>query len=58
MGNTVTFQPLPSLAPKAKATWRVTVKALKAGDVRFTAVMNTDQLTRPVQETEATHLYE
>lgn len=57
-GNVVTFEPLPSLRPKAQSTWRVTVKALKAGDVRFTAVMNTDQLTRPVQETEATHLYE
>ncbi len=57
-GNTVTFEPLPSLAPKAQATWRVTVKALKAGDVRFTTVMTSEQLTRPVQETEATHLYE
>lgn len=57
-GNTVTFAPLPTLAPKAQATWRVTVKALKAGDVRFTAVMTSDQLTRPVQETEATKLYE
>jgi len=58
VGNTVTFSPLGSLAPKAKATWRVVVKAVKAGDVRFTVVMNTDQLTRPVQETEATHLYD
>lgn len=58
VGDTVTFSPLRSLAPKAKATWRVVVKAVKAGDVRFTVVMNTDQLTRPVQETEATHLYE
>ncbi len=57
-GNTVTFEPLPTLAPKAQATWRVTVKAVKAGDVRFTVIMNTEQLTRPVQETEATHLYE
>ena len=57
-GNTITFAPLRSLAPKTKATWRVVVKAVKAGDVRFTVVMNTDQLTRPVQETEATHLYE
>ena len=57
-GNVITFEPLPSLAPKAQATWRVTVKAVKAGDVRFTAVMNTDQLTREVRETEATHLYE
>ena len=56
--KTVTFEPLSTLAPKAQATWRVTVKAVKTGDVRFTVVMNTDQLTRPVQETEATHLYE
>ena len=34
-GSTVTFAPLPSLAPKAKASWRVTVKAVKAGDVRL-----------------------
>ncbi|MBN1391362.1 MAG: DUF11 domain-containing protein [Sedimentisphaerales bacterium] len=57
-GNTITFEPLPTLAPKAQATWRVTVKAVKAGDVRFTVVMNTGQITRPVQETEATNLYE
>jgi uncharacterized repeat protein (TIGR01451 family) len=56
--DTVTFTPLRSLAPKAKATWRVVVKAVKAGDVRFKVTMNTDQITRPVQETEATHLYE
>jgi uncharacterized repeat protein (TIGR01451 family) len=57
-GNTITFAPLRSLAPKNKATWRVVVKALKPGDIRFTVIMNTDQLDRPVQETEATHLYE
>ena len=57
-GNTITFAPLRSLAPKAKATWRVVVKAVKSGDVRFKVTMNTDQLTRPVEETEATHLYE
>ena len=57
-GNKVTFAPLGSLAPKAKAVWRVNVKALKAGDVRFTVAMNSDQLQRPVDETEATHLYD
>jgi uncharacterized repeat protein (TIGR01451 family) len=57
-GNTITFAPLPTLAQKAQATWRVTVKGVKAGDVRFTAVMTSDQLTRPVQETEATKIYE
>jgi uncharacterized repeat protein (TIGR01451 family) len=56
--NTVTFAPLRSLAPKTKATWRVVAKAMKAGDVRFKVTMNTDQIERPVEETEATHLYE
>ena len=54
----ITFAPLASLAPQAKAEWRVVVKALTAGDVRFKATMNTDQIDRPVEETEATHLYE
>lgn len=54
----LTFAPLANLAPKAKATWRVVVAAVKPGDVRFKATLNTDQLTRPVEETEATHLYE
>jgi uncharacterized repeat protein (TIGR01451 family) len=58
IGNKVVFEPLSSLAPKAKATWRVVVKAVKEGDVRFKVTMNTDQITRPVEETESTNLYE
>ena len=54
----VKFLPLSNLAPKAKADWRVVVEAVKPGDVRFKVVMNTDQLTRPVEEAEATHIYE
>jgi len=57
-GGTVTFEPLPSLAAKAKSTWRVTVRAGAAGDVRFAVQMNTDELDRPVDETEATNFYE
>lgn len=57
-GQTVRFFPLGSLAPQAKAAWRVVVEAVRPGDVRFKAVMNADQLTRPVEETESTHLYE
>ncbi|MBN2581520.1 MAG: DUF11 domain-containing protein, partial [Planctomycetes bacterium] len=34
-GKAVTFAPLASLAPKATAVYYVTVKAVKAGDVRF-----------------------
>ncbi len=57
-GNTVTFAPLPNLAPKAEATWRVVVKAVEAGDTRIKVTMNTDMLDRPVEETEATNLYD
>jgi uncharacterized repeat protein (TIGR01451 family) len=57
-GQIVKFFPLSSLEPKAKAVWRVVIAALKPGDVRFKVVMNMDQLTRPVEETESTHLYE
>jgi uncharacterized repeat protein (TIGR01451 family) len=56
-GMKVSFAPLASLNAKAKATWRVTVKAVKEGDVRFGVVMNADQLDRDVQETESTHFY-
>lgn len=55
--GTVTFTPLGSLAPKAKASWQVKVKALKTGDIRFAVEMTTDELTRPVRETEATQIY-
>lgn len=54
----VTFQPLASLAPKAKAAWRVEIKAVKAGDVRFTTMLKSKQLGREVMETEATNFYE
>jgi len=58
IGRTVTFEPLSSLAPKAQASWRVVVKALDDGSVRFRTVMKTDQFPRPVEETEATNFYE
>ena len=57
-GNQIVFQPLASLAPKAVATLRVVVKCTAAGDTRFKLTMNSDQLTRPVDETEATNIYE
>ena len=57
-GQTVRFFPLGSLAPKAQAAWRVVVEAVSPGDVRFKAVMNADQLSRPVEESESTHIYD
>jgi uncharacterized repeat protein (TIGR01451 family) len=56
-GNAVVFDPLPVLAPEAVAEWRIVIKARKAGDVRFTAVIETDQLTESVEENEATNFY-
>lgn len=56
-GQVVTFEPLASLAAKARAEWKVTVKALKAGDVRFKVVMTSEFLKRTVEETEATQQY-
>lgn len=58
VGQTVTFAPLKSLAPKAKATYRVVVKGVAAGDVRFKASLTSDQMTSPAEETESTHVYE
>lgn len=57
-GRTVSFRPLPHLAPGEKATWKVVVRAVEAGDARFKVTLTTDQLRRPVEETESTRLYE
>lgn len=58
IGNQIRFAPLKTLPPNSKATWQVVVKAVKAGDVRFKVSMQTDELDRPVEETEATRHYE
>ncbi|HPM24782.1 MAG TPA: DUF11 domain-containing protein [Phycisphaerae bacterium] len=55
--KTVKFAPLPTLAPKAKAVWTVTVKGVKEGDARFRVNLTSDQIAEPVMETESTHIY-
>jgi len=57
-GKIVTFAPLPTLAPKAKATFRVTVKGVSVGDTRFQVSLKSDQMDTPAMETESTHIYE
>ncbi len=54
----VSFTPLSKLAPKKTATWRVVVRGNSAADARFKVSMTSDQLTSPVDETEATNFYE
>ncbi len=56
-GHIITFAPLAMLPPKATAKWQVIVKALAAGDVRFSAELTSDQFKRPINETEATRQY-
>lgn len=57
-GRTITFAPVATLAPKAEATFRVVIRATAVGDTRFKVTMNSDNLKRPVEETEATNQYE
>ena len=56
-GGKVTFAPLASLAPGRKAQWMVVAKAIDTGDVRVKVSMTSDQLGRPVEETEASNVY-
>lgn len=56
-GKTITYEIVGSIAPKAKASWKVTIKALKAGDARFDTILTSDQTERSVEETESTHQY-
>src|SRR5262249_15592293 len=57
-GQQVSFEPLPKLAARADALYRVKVRGLRPGDWRFTARMICDQLERPVTEQESTQVYD
>ena len=57
-GKNVTFASLPRLAPGARASYRITVRANAAGDVRMQVSMVSAQSTVPVEETESTFLYQ
>ena len=57
-GKELAFAPLPTLAPKATAVYKVTVKGVAVGDVRFRVQLMSDQMKTSVMETESTHIYE
>lgn len=46
-----------SLDPGETVTWKIQLEAVALGDQRFKLIMNSDQLTRPVEETESTIIY-
>lgn len=56
-GHDVVFDPLPRLAPRADAIYRINVKGLAAGDMRFRARIKADGLTEPVLKEESTKVY-
>jgi uncharacterized repeat protein (TIGR01451 family) len=56
-GQQVIFDPLPTLAARADALFRVKVVGLKPGDMRFKVQMMSDQLRQPVYEEESTRVY-
>jgi hypothetical protein len=56
-GKNIIFDPLPKLAPRADVIYRVKVRGLAAGDLRFQARMKADGLTVPVLKEESTKVY-
>lgn len=55
--NTISFEPVAELAPKTEALFRVKVKAIAAGDVRFKASLTSVHLGTPVTKEESTRVY-
>lgn len=54
----VTFAAVKSLAPKESSVYKIVVKGLKPGDVRFKVFLTSDMMTSPVEKSESTHIYE
>jgi hypothetical protein len=57
-GNEIVFEPLPKLAPRADAIYRISVKCTTAGIAHFKARMTSAILTEPVTKEEATRIYQ
>lgn len=56
-GKNVSFAPYPVLGAKEIIEFRVVAEAIAEGDARFRAQMNSDLLSSPVPEEEATQVY-
>ena len=56
-GQQIAFEPLPKLAAKADALYRVKVKTTRSGDWRFKVEMTSGELDSPVHEEESTRVY-
>lgn len=56
--GTLVFAPLPVLAKGQTAEWKVRVRAVGAGDKRFTAKLITRSIKTPVAKSESTNFYQ
>ncbi|MFW6065973.1 MAG: DUF7507 domain-containing protein [Planctomycetota bacterium] len=56
-GQTITFDTIESLEAGGELHYNIRARGLEPGDVRFHVSLTSDQLTSPVEETEATYIY-
>ncbi len=56
-GRELIFEPLPRLAPKADVIYRVQVRGIAPGDIRFRTRIKADGLREPVIREESTRIY-
>ena len=56
-GERIVFAPLPQLAPKAEAKFRVNVQGLRPGDQRTRVQVTTDEVREPITKELSTQVY-
>jgi uncharacterized repeat protein (TIGR01451 family) len=56
-GGRIVFEPLPRLAPKQEAVYKIRVQGKRAGDHRITVQVVSDDTTAPVTKEESTRVY-
>ena len=57
-GQSVTIAPIATLAPGARAEWKIVAKAKSAADARSRWELSSDQFRSAISETESTTLYQ
>jgi hypothetical protein len=53
----VVFAPLPQLAPKADAMFRIHTQGLRAGDQRVRVQLTSDEVQQPITKEVSTRVY-
>ena len=56
-GSTIAFEPIETLSAGDRADYKITAKSIGDGDVRFTAILNSESLTQSVTAEEPTRLF-